>query len=130
MGREKTEESETQTSLPPVPIDKPEIRDDEVLECITSPSEVAETNFELISDDEVDEATKQASSVVFTELKSVLHLEVIFLVTCLFSRVITTPVDSFELFSAMARGNFWLSFFLEIGGSLWFMYRAWYQMTF
>ena len=77
MCQEKTQETETQTSLPPVPIDKPEIRDDEVLECITSPSEVAQTDFELISDDEVDEATKQASSVVFSELKSVLHLEVI-----------------------------------------------------
>ena len=87
MCQEKTQETETQTSLPPVPIDKPEIRDDEVLECITSPSEVAQTDFELISDDEVDEATKQASSVVFSELKSVLHLEVIFPVI-LFLRVV------------------------------------------
>merc|ERR1712046_353399 len=65
---------ETQTSLPVETIDRPDIRDDEVLECITTQNDQP-LDSELI-DDEVDEATKQASSVVFTELKSILHLEV------------------------------------------------------
>ena len=66
---------ETQTSLPVESIDRPDIRDDEVLECITTQNDQP-LESELIDDDEVDEATKQASSVVFTELKSILHLEV------------------------------------------------------
>ena len=66
---------ETQTSLPVESIDRPDIRDDEVLECVTTQNDQP-LESELIDDDEVDEATKQASSVVFTELKSILHLEV------------------------------------------------------
>ena len=68
---------ETQTSLPVESIDRPDIRDDEVLECITTQNDQP-LESELV-DDEVDEATKQASSVVFTELKSILHLEVRYL---------------------------------------------------
>jgi len=74
----KRDEHQTQTSLQTTTIDdKPVVRDDEVLECVTIKNE-NEAVFARVDadDDEVDEATKRASNQVFTELKSILHLEV------------------------------------------------------
>ena len=74
----KRDEHQTQTSLQTTTIDdKPVVRDDEVLECVTMKNE-DEAVFARVDADEVDEATKRASSQVFTELKSILHLEVSF----------------------------------------------------
>ena len=75
----KRDEHQTQTSLQTTTIDdKPVVRDDEVLECVTMKNEEAVFARVDADDDEVDEATKRASSQVFTELKSILHLEVSF----------------------------------------------------
>ena len=75
-------DAETNTSLPtdrpkrsiPIQLDVSDIRDDEVLECLTGENNLARNP--LPQFDELDQETKQVSSVVFSELKSILHKEV------------------------------------------------------
>ena len=70
--------SQTNASLEAISLDlvREDIRDDEVLECVID-TKIDQTESAVLAEyDEVDQHTKQASSVVFTELKSILHKEV------------------------------------------------------
>merc|ERR1712131_10843 len=70
--------SQTNPSLEAVSLElvREDIRDDEVLECVID-KKIDQTESAVLAEyDEVDQHTKQASSVVFTELKSILHKEV------------------------------------------------------
>ena len=70
--------SQTNASLEAISLElvREDIRDDEVLECVID-KKIDQTESAVLAEyDEVDQHTKQASSVVFTELKSILHKEV------------------------------------------------------
>jgi Fe-S cluster assembly iron-binding protein IscA len=70
--------SQTNPSLEAISLDfvREDIRGDEVLECVID-KKIDQTESTVLAEyDEVDQHTKQASSVVFTELKSILHKEV------------------------------------------------------
>ena len=70
--------SQTNPSLEAISLElvREDIRDDEVLECVIDKKIDQTESAALAEYDEVDQHTKQASSVVFTELKSILHKEV------------------------------------------------------
>lgn len=70
--------AQTNPSLEAISLElvREDIRDDEVLECVID-KKIDQTESAVLAEyDEVDQHTKQASSVVFTELKSILHKEV------------------------------------------------------
>ena len=71
---EETQTSAKASEVPaPLQLGVEDIRDDEVLECLTEQNKAHNV---LQQFDDIDTNTKNASSIVFNELKSILHKEV------------------------------------------------------